>query len=157
MNYWKFNRTMLKRLLAWNLLNVFIGTKLSKSDDQPARGIGTQAAGWGLINIGIVALGIITTRRKQKKLEDPFDPVLMQKETNSLYRLLWINNRLNLFYIATGAWLAASKGADDPKMRGNGIGVMIQGFLLFVHDTIHAKKLKAERKAFAEAKTGRES
>lgn len=146
MNYWQFNRTMLARLLAWNLLNVFIGSKLRQHDDQPTRGIGTQAAGWGLINIGIVAFGFITTRKKQKKLEDPFDPELMQKETNSLYRLLWINNRLNLVYIATGAWLAITKGADNPTMRGNGIGVMIQGLLLFIHDTIHARKLKSERR-----------
>ncbi len=145
MNYWKFNRAMLFRLRMWNIINLIVGAKLSRNENKLVKGIGTQAAGWAFINLCIVAFGLVTTHRKKQSLEDPLDPELMQKEAKSLYRLLWINNRLNLVYMASGLWLALVKGKNSATMRGNGVGVMIQGLLLFMHDSTFASKLKALR------------
>lgn len=144
MNYWEFNRLMLKRLMGWNIVNVATGIALARNEDPHIKGIGTQAFGWGAINLGIVLFGRLTTQRRIEKLEDPLDPALMADENRKLYRLLWINNRLNLLYMLFGGWLAATKGRDNAQMRGNGIGIVIQGALLFIHDTIHARKLKAK-------------
>ncbi|NJL56964.1 hypothetical protein HC928_18785 [bacterium] len=145
-NYWRFNRGMLMRLLSWNVINIGLGTCLLRDDSTVIRNIGQQAIGWGAINVLLVAFGITTSDRRRRNLEDPFEPQLMQKESKNLYRLLWINNRLNLVYMGFGAWLAFARGKDNEKLWGTGLGIIIQGALLFIHDSIHARRLKNDLK-----------
>lgn len=130
------------RLLSWNVLNIGLGTRLLRDDSTVIKNIGQQAIGWGAINVMLVAFSLTSTDRRRRDLEDPFEPELMHKESKNLYRLLWINNRLNLVYMGFGAWLAFARGKDNEKLRGTGLGIIIQGALLFIHDSIHARHLK---------------
>lgn len=139
MNIWEFNQQLTARLLNINMLNIEVGRRLTRSSRSLWRGIGTQAVGWGIINIGIAMFGRIGTRRRLDELDNPFDEAVMQKETRNLRRILTINAPLNLVYM-WGGWqlVKRSKSAD---VRGNGWGIMLQGLILLFFDSFHLNQV----------------
>lgn len=137
MSIWEFNRALTRRLALINVVNVLLGKRLLR-ENGVWYGIGTQAVGWGLINIGIAVFGRISTRRRINGLDNPLDDSVMEQERRSLHRILLINTPLNLLYMWGGYRLACSERArQDSVMRGNGWGIVIQGALLFVIDLTH--------------------
>lgn len=141
MNIWEFNRVLSNRLLRNNLVNIWIGSRLRSSENQFLRGIGTQAVGWGVINIGIAIFGLVTTRRRLDELDDPFDTDVVRKETRNIRLALLINTPLNFLYMLGGLRLAQSAKDDDSFRRGNGWGIVLQGLLLFLHDYYHLRNV----------------
>jgi hypothetical protein len=141
MNIWSFHQLVSGRLLQLNLLNVWVGQRLAKSTSAFWRGVGSQNVGWGMINLAIAVFGSLATRRRLDKLENPMDTSIMRKEASSLRRALWINTGLDVFYIAGGWRLARKSGAEKLMRRGIGIGIVLQGALLFGFDLIHALRL----------------
>ncbi|GAB4336314.1 MAG: hypothetical protein Kow00117_18980 [Phototrophicales bacterium] len=139
MNIWQFNQQLTSRLLNINILNIELGRRLSRSETPFWRGIGTQAVGWGIINIAIALFGRIKTRRRLDKLDDPFDKAIMQKETHTLQRILAINAPLNIVYIF-GGWLLTKRGQSE-AIRSNGWGIMLQGLILLFFDSFHLKQV----------------
>ena len=135
MNIWEFNRTLAMRLLRNNVINVWIGNKLRQREGF-WRGVGVQAIGWGVINIAIGVFGIVTTRRRLDKADDPFDQQLVRKETRNIRLALLVNTPLNFLYMF-GGWKMARRNQDDAFKRGNGWGIILQGAMLFVHDFYH--------------------
>ena len=136
-NIWVFNRTLAVRLLRNNLLNIWVGNSLRKRNNAILRGIGTQAVGWGIINVAIAIYALVTTRRRLDEAENPFAPAIIERETRNIHRALLFNTPLNLLYILGGRWLARSANWNENYKRGNGWGIVIQGLLLFIHDYYH--------------------
>jgi hypothetical protein len=97
-----------------------------------------EAIAWGLIDAGIALVGGWVTRRRQAKLLDPSEPIVMARETRNLRRILWINTGLDVLYIAGGITLTLTLGVDTVFWRGNGWGIIIQGGFLFLFDLLHA-------------------
>jgi len=136
-NIWDFNRALTRRLALVNVVNVLVGKRLLR-EQGIWYGIGTQAVGWGLINIGIAVFGRLSTARRLERLDNPLDEQVMEQERRSLRRILLINTPLNLLYMWGGYRLAQSeKARQDSVMRGNGWGIIIQGAILFVNDLAH--------------------
>ena len=141
MNIWEFNRVLANRLLRNNLVNIWIGNRLRNSENDFLRGVGTQAVGWGIINIGIAIFGLVTTRRRLDESEDPFDTDLVRKETRNIRLALLVNTPLNFLYMLGGWRFARSGGKDNKFRKGNGWGIILQGAMLFIHDYYHLRNV----------------
>jgi hypothetical protein len=137
MNIWQFSRLVSSRLMRWGLANIVVGTIISRHRDPLWRGIGTQAAGWGLINALIALFGAVTTQNKIASLSNPGETTALEKEKTFLKRLLWLNTGLDVLYVLGGAWLAR-RNTGNGVMRGHGVGIILQGGFLFVFDFLHA-------------------
>lgn len=164
---WDSHRTVTGSLLAWNVLNILGGAALMvvmgrKANDQPPtdpqamlRAVGGQAVAWGMINSGIALVGGAFTRRREKKA-DAHTPSVMHRETRNLRRLLWVNAGLDVLYMVGGLsmvgrarQLASSPATPEPGKQqirpatlcGTGIGIGIQGMLLFLFDVVQALAL----------------
>jgi hypothetical protein len=142
MTIWQTQKVLSRRVMALNAVNIAVGAALQRRKERWLRGIGVQALGWGAVNIGIAVGGMILTRRREAEA-DAYQPYMLAKETRNLRRLLWINTGLDVLYMLGGA-LFARRGAQKNRdfERGNGIGVIIQGALLFAFDVIHALKVR---------------
>lgn len=136
MDIWQFSEALSRRLLSWNIVNIFVGLLLSLA--KPFwRGVGSQSIGWGLINIGIAVIGNKMTERRFKNLPDPFDSEVTHRESKNLRRILWANAFLEVFYVLGGLRLSKTRGKNDELWRGIGVGIVIQGVLLLLFDLIH--------------------
>lgn len=138
---WKTQEEVSRRLLAWNLINVAVGTALQITGrGKPVlRAFGSQNIGWGVINMGIAVIGRRMGRRRAA-LPDTQTPATLHKESRNLRRLLWVNAGLDLFYMLGGLTMAR-RNKDNPNMRGNGLGIVLQGLLLFIFDVVQALRV----------------
>lgn len=136
MNIWQFNALLMRRLAAWNVFNLIIGIKLSRSPDPMRRGIGIQAIGWAVVNFAIAFFGGTTAQKKVGR-SDALEATVMDKEARNLRRLLWINAGLDVAYMFGGRWYAVRE-SQRPFRGGMGIGIIIQGIMLFIFDVSHA-------------------
>lgn len=130
---WDFAHDLPRWLISWNVLNIAFGLALSKDDSAVRRGIATQHVGWGVINIFIGLFGMFSTRRRKAKIKRPNAPDVLKKETNGMRNLLLVNVFLDLLYMVGGARVADSLNVYQ---RGIGLGIIIQGGLLFVWDIL---------------------
>ncbi|MBK9122512.1 MAG: hypothetical protein IPM16_05235 [Chloroflexi bacterium] len=148
---WAFNRRVSRELLSWNIVNIAAGAVLS-TKGVLLRAIGSQSIGWGLINIGIAVFGQKAANRRRESLPDPDSPDVQARERRNLTRLLAINAGLDLLYIWGGFRLARRRGAG-PRTVGIGIGIMVQGLLLYLFDKSLLRDLEpapVEKPAFEE-------
>lgn len=81
--------------------------------------------------MGVVYVGLRMSEERRAALPDPNDPEVIQRDTQSLRRLLEINTLVDLLYMAGGRILMR-RGP-----RGTGLGIIIQGALLFIFDLFH--------------------
>ena len=133
---WEFNRTLTSRLMNINLVNLEFGRQLMKNKNPFWRGFGTQAVAWAVINIGIALVGKFGTNKRIDTLDNPYDETIMRGETRKLRRILLINTPLNWLYMLGGYnW---AKRSNDAYQKGNGWGIVLQGFILFCFDSTHS-------------------
>jgi len=133
---WEFNRDLTGRLMNINLVNLEMGRQLMKVKNPFWRGFGTQAVAWAVINIGIALIGKMGTSKRIDALENPYDETIMGAETRKLRRILLINTPLNWLYMLGGyRW---AKRTQDEYQKGNGWGIVLQGFILFCFDSTHS-------------------
>lgn len=155
---WQEMKTILRRLVAINALNIASGVLLLLRPGKRAtffRSLGVQNIGWGAINIAIGLIGGQFSRRRAAK-PDAHEPETQGRETRNFRRLLLVNAGLDVLYVLGGLTMTrradqlaqetaarSAEGLADKAelLRGNGLGVMLQGGLLFVFDTIHAALL----------------
>lgn len=140
---WQFSLSLSNRLMAINLLNVWIGRRLLKQQGF-LQGIGSQAVGWGIINIGIAVFGRAATHRKLDSLSDPTDETAQAAEQRKLLRVLAVNAPLNLLYIWGGYQMARRNHAHAVR-SGMGWGIMVQGLILLFFDSYHLMQVNAIR------------
>lgn len=131
MNIWQFNTRVSKLLLGWNLVNIAIGVLLANKS-KFWKGFASQNIGWGVINIAIATGGYLMGKRRFSQLDDPYKIDILRKETRNLKRILIINSMLDLLYIYGG--FRFSETTPKERQKGMGIGIMLQGALLFVFD-----------------------
>jgi len=140
MTIWQFNRQVSSRLLQINIVNMMLGQRLLRYEGF-WKGVGTQAVAWSSINIAIAFFGNLFTRRRLDKLENPFEVSVVTKEAVNLRRVLWINTGLDVLYMVGGLILARTRGKQSAFARSNGMGIVLQGLLLFVFDLVHALRV----------------
>jgi hypothetical protein len=132
---WEFQRRVSDRLLGINALNLAVGLLLQRST-LFARGFGLQSIGWSIINMLIAVIGT-QANSGRATASDANTPTAIARETRNIRRILWLNAGLDVLYVL-GGWRWLRSKQDDEFIRGNGVGVMVQGALLFAFDVIHA-------------------
>lgn len=148
MTIWDFQNNLSTTLQAWAAASIGAGLLMQVADDEVIKGVGEQFAGWGLVNMAIATFGKRSAARRRQE-PDAFSAAVVTKETRNLQRLLWLNTGLDVLYVLGGLRLAQTKGAEDPRWRGRGLGIVVQGGFLFFFDAIQATALG--RQTFEEA------
>lgn len=131
-------RSLFLSLAGWAGSSVVVGAwqAFSSGPSDLRRNMGYQMLGWGAVNGVIAGVGAIGARRARTQAKD------WTLERRRLRRILWINAGLDVGYMTLGAFLASR---PDPRLRGNGYGIMLQGAGLLVIDAWHALRLKKVR------------
>jgi hypothetical protein len=120
------------RVGAWggtNLVGGFLAATMSESDTWSSFGV--QSAGWGAVNLGIVAIALTrgpsvapTTFEEERAAERRYQ------------RLLRVNLALNGGYMLVGGLtaLSAEDGSGGDRQRGHGAAIVTQGAALLLLD-----------------------
>lgn len=137
----QFQMMVGRRLMQWGGLSAGLGAVLMIWGSPWWRGVGSQFAGWGVIDALIGWFGLRSGRKKAAQ-PDAHTPEAQRKARANLRRVLAVNTGLDVLYIAGGVWLSKTKGKEDRFWRGAGLGIVIQGGFLFVFDLIHALLLR---------------
>lgn len=128
MTIWQLKRRVGVQLAVWAILGCCVGLVLVTL---PGfwRGFGIQALVWGIIDLGIVAFGQFSLRRKQRR------GVLPGVEFINFRKVLLINAGLDVLYILTGVVILVL--ATSETAQGHGWGVIVQGGFLLLFDCWH--------------------
>ena len=135
---WDFTKLVSRRLLLWAVPSVLAGAVLILFGKPFWRAFGIQAFAWGAIDGLIAWVGLL---RLQKLPTTPSSFSEESKEAARMRKILWINNALDVLYMAGGAALIYFLGASSDFWRGTGWGVILQGAFLFLFDMMHALRV----------------
>ncbi|WP_412068204.1 DUF6992 family protein [Rubrivirga sp. IMCC43871] len=131
-------RAHLWRVGAWGLANAVGGAALVLASDRtgaPGRwAFGVQSAAWGVINVGIAAVGLVGGTG-----EVTADLAAALAAENGYADVLLVNLGLNVGYAAVGTTLfaVAGRGVSTPDAwRGHGAALVVQGVGLLALDGI---------------------
>ena len=98
------------------------------------RGFGVQSAGWGAVNVGIAAWGLL------RASPEPASTVAEALEDEDGWsHILLLNLGLNVGYAAVGTALVvvADHGVESgPEVRGHGASLIVQGLGLLALDGV---------------------
>lgn len=135
----KFQSKLSLRLLLWSCVSVTSGLLMMRRC-KFWKSLGTQFITWGLIDALIAVGGQRLSDNRLSKTQPEDMPERVRKEKRNLSIALWVNAGLDVLYILGGLhWM---KSKDDGSVRGNGLGVVIQGVFLLIFDIFHALKLR---------------
>jgi hypothetical protein len=137
---WDFQRTVARGLLTWSGVSVALGLLMGAARTPFAHGVSSQFLGWPVINSGIALFGLFSAGRRERTLKDAHTREQRAKEARNLRRLLRINAVLDIGYMAGGLWLLTRRDKPE-RLRGAGLGIVLQGAFLFVYDTVLSLKV----------------
>lgn len=125
------------RVAVWGGMNALGGMALvagTGRSRQPTRwGFGAQSAAWGVVNVGIAAVGLLAAGAP------PGDADALLQAERSLHDILLVNLGLNVAYAGVGTAMvtASYHGVDAAgSWRGHGSALILQGLGLLVLDGI---------------------
>jgi carboxylesterase len=124
----EFQRRLRLRLAVWSAASAAGGAALILWGGPLARGVGIQAAAWGLAEAGLTLAGALGTRRR---------PTMAR----TLRLALWVHAGLDLAVLAAALALLLQPGLDGASLRGHGWGLAAQGAFLFFFHLIHAQSV----------------
>ena len=130
-------RAHLWRVAAWGGANALGGLALvwasSRSGTSTRWHFGAMSAGWGVVNVGIAAGGLLASG------PPPAEPGALLAAERQFHDILLFNLGLNVAYSAVGATMlgAGAYGVDNRgRWRGFGTSLILQGVGLLVLDGI---------------------
>lgn len=135
---WDFEKLLSRRLLLWAIPSILAGSALIPFGDTFWRSFGIQALAWGAVDSLIAWYGLLRVRKKTTNASSFSTEA---QEASRLRKILWINNALDVLYVAGGAALVYFLGAESSFWRGAGWGIMIQGGFLYLFDLMHALRV----------------
>jgi len=135
---WDFENLLSRRLILWALLSILVGLLMILLGDPFWQPFGFQALAWGAVD---AIIGWIGLQRVKKHLGKPSSVQIEEQEAGKIRKLLWINNALDVIYVAAGAAMVYFLGNESTFWRGTGWGVILQGAFLFFFDLWHALRV----------------
>lgn len=130
-------RGHLWRVAGWGGANALGGIALvwasSRSGQSTRWHFGAMSAGWGVVNVGIAAGGLLAASAPAA------EPGAVLAAERQFHDILLFNLGLNVAYSAVGGTMlgASSYGVDNAgRWRGFGASLVLQGLGLFVLDGI---------------------
>ncbi len=144
-NVFVFQRRALSILMGWAVGSVLAGWLWWRSGSDWWRGLGSQFAGWGLID-GIIAwFGLNGAARNESRLASgAIGQLEHDRQARNFERLLWVNSALDVSYLLGGRWLVRHY-ADDEGRRAMGWGIIIQATFLLIFDLCLAWLVRVRR------------
>lgn len=150
---WAQQRDLARTTVVWSAASIAAGLALDRSGrSRPGgpgggqrawwRSFGRQHLGWGVVDLGIVAVTGVLQRRRRRATDDPWAPAVQDHERATLHRVLAVNTVLDLGYVAVGGLMAR---AANRKLAGAGVAIVIQGAFLAAHDGWHTHRSRATR------------
>ena len=132
-------RQLTSLLGAWGATSVVAGEVYRRRlapGDAWGTGFARQMVGWGAVDLVIAGVGALRGRGRVPTAADQ----------RRLHRILVFNSALDVGYLATGLLmltrseqLAARMARVEPdKVRGDGVGIIVQGGFLLVLDAVFA-------------------
>lgn len=145
LNLYRFQRSAMPVLLGWALGSIVTGVLWMRNPSRFLRGIGGQFFAWGAID-GLIAL--LALRGAWGKVEKwqagEITPLQHDREADQFEKIVWANAALDVGYVLGGRWWSR-RNPDDPRHRGMGLGVMVQGAFLLVWDLFLALAVRRGR------------
>ena len=130
-------RAHLWRVAAWGGANALGGLALVWASSRSTRSarwhFGAMSAGWGVVNVGIAAGGLLASG------PPPVEPNALLAAERQFHDILLFNLGLNVAYSAVGATMfgASYYGIDNVgRWRGFGTALILQGAGLLVLDAV---------------------
>lgn len=155
-NLYRFQQRLFPILLGWALGSIAAGILWMKNPHATTAGLGSQFAGWGVINAVLAAFGLNSARRNlERQAQGEISADEHDRQAQNFERLVLLNAGLDLGYIAAGAWLArtppqqvGTAGAKPASSRkGMGLGIVAQGAFLLAWDLLLALLVHKRRNA----------
>jgi hypothetical protein len=123
---------------AWATASIVVGSALATRADPWWRAFGQQHLGWGVVDLGVVGVARALQARRMRRVDNPYAPTALRRESGSLRKVLLINVGADAVYVVGGAvlWRARS---GHPASAGAGAAIVIQGAFLLLSDASHAR------------------
>ena len=116
-----------KLLLIWSIISIVIGSVLNLgSPNTILDGIALQAVIWGIID-AVIGLSILFKQEEQS--------------VEKIAKTVATSIRFDIIF-QVGGLIVVLIFLQNPYYMGNGIGVIVQGFFLFLLDNNYMKSLK---------------
>ncbi len=135
---WDFENLLSRRLMLWAILNIMGGAGLALFGEGLWPVFGLVSIVWGTVN-GLIAL--FGLRKAGQHLFQPSTNEVEVAEAARIRKILWINNALDVVYVAGGAAILYFLGQGSLFWRGVGWGTILQGAFLFGFDLWHARRV----------------
>lgn len=135
---WDFERLVSRRLLLWAVPSILAGAGLILFGGDFWRAFGVQSLAWGAVDALIAWFGL-RRLRNQDALTSSFSEEA--QEASRMRKILWINNALDVLYVAGGSALVYFLGRESTFWQGTGWGIILQGTFLFFFDLVHALRV----------------
>lgn len=128
-SFFRWQERVLGGLLAWGAANIVLGASGVRAREDVPRHVAWQALTWGAIDLVLAVMG----RRGARKQGRSTTSETIQPAVVRFRRVLAINAALDVAYILGGAILSVT-ARHDPRRRGAGLGILVQGIFLAVYD-----------------------
>ncbi len=146
MDVWAEQESLARDVGRWGIASVVLGCLLAtlghRTGDMRLRAFGAQNAGWGAVDLGIVAVVRRIAVREFAALDEPRGAVAQRARRRTLLRLLLLNTGLDAGYVWFGARLYRRRAVGS-SARGHAAAIVLQGAFLFTADSLHAARLLA--------------
>ena len=142
MNPWERQQALARTTIGWAIASIGAGAVFASRRDRWWRAFGQQHLGWGVVDLGIVAVVQAVQRRQLRALPDPFAPAVLERQRRRLHAVLLGNAVADAGYCVIGAVLWR-RLRDNPRAAGAGAGIVVQGAFLMLHDGHHAYRSRA--------------
>lgn len=139
---WRRQRVLAGTTLGWAFLSVVGGLVAVRGRTPWWRSFGWQHVGWGVADLGIVAVLRLVQRRRMARSSDPHSPAVTGPEAQRLLLILKINTVADVAYCLLG--LVLWRRSDREPAAGAGAAILIQGAFLALHDGYHAIRAAAD-------------
>lgn len=134
---WVRQQALGRTTTIWAAVSIAVGAAAASRSGPWWRGFGHQHAGWGAIDLGIVAVAGALQKRRMRRLGNPYNPEALEHERLWLRRILVINAVADAGYVVGGVALWRGRPAHS-YAAGAGAAIALQGTFLLLHDAQHA-------------------
>jgi hypothetical protein len=133
-NAWQRQHALARTTTAWAAVSIVAGAVLAARPDPWRRAFGRQHLGWGVVDLGIVAVANRLQSRRMRRLANPYAPAELQRERRRLRIILGVNVLADAGYLVGGIALWRR---PQPPASGAGAAIALQGGFLLLHDAYH--------------------
>jgi hypothetical protein len=129
-DYLRMNRRGMRTLGIWALGNLASGSGYWLANRPSSRHFWEMNAYWNTVNLGLAGIGLWSLQRQQRQL---WDSHKTRQQHRKQAKIFFINGLLDLGYMGAGLALALQ---NNPRLRGYGYSLMLQGGFLLVFDGV---------------------